>query len=155
MTELLSALSGFEGLIGAIIGAMTVLVANYITQNRTWKREDRLRNYEMRRDVYTTVLTVGSLLAEELDNLESDPHHPTEDLDKALDKLSEATITLRLLAPSEIAVQGNFVYSAAGALVNTPPDKWTVSQRGEFWQKLMKFVEAARKDLEVPRLFGG
>jgi hypothetical protein len=153
VTELLS---NYEGLIGALIGAATVLIANFITQSRTWHREDRLRNYETRRDAYRQLLYASNRVWQLLNEQEQNESHPTDELDKALDELLQSAFTLNIVAPSEVSELGQFVSWKAEKLVRTPRDEQRKNEREELSKELsqgvVKFIEAARRDLGLPSL---
>ncbi|PLS83818.1 MAG: hypothetical protein CYG60_21215 [Actinobacteria bacterium] len=146
MAEPASTLVAYQGLIGAIAGGVLGYLASLLTQGRTWKREDRLRDYEFRRDAYVSMIMV------------CDRVNDGEAGREVFSEGKKAFLTVGLVTRSEE------VRHAVIALWDLVSMKATTSRleelgitwedlgvtKAEYTNRLRKFMEAAREDLDLP-----
>ena len=139
-------LTSYQSLIGIIVGGLIVYLTGLLTQSRNWKREDRLRGYEIRRDAYVSMLMV------------CDRINDGETGQKVHADGKKAYLTIGLVTHSEEVRQ------ATANLWDLVSMKSTTSRleeigisweqlgitKSEYTNRLRKFMEAARKDLDFP-----
>lgn len=131
MAELLTS---YQGLIGVVAGGLLVYLTGLLSQGRAWKREDRLRGYEFRRDAYVKLLTVADRINE------------GETGQEIFSEMKRAYMNVRLVTYSEEVEESAEQLMVAMALLATGNTGGI--ERG--WDPMDEFLRAARVDLELP-----
>lgn len=140
-------LASYQGLIGVIAGGLLVYLTGLLTQARAWKREDRLRGYEFRRDAYVKMLMVCHRI------------NDGETGKKVHSDGQEAYLTIGLVTHSEEVRQATFRLWELMSMKSTTSnleEKMGITweelgvTKAEYTQRLRSFMEAARKDLDLP-----
>ena len=123
-------------LLGALIGGMFP----YLASRGQWRREDRLRFLEDRRDAYAELAALACDL---------ERHSAGPDLDELKSALWRALETVVLLAPLEVGEAGRGLVGAAFDLAHNQRRERQDTLRQVRLQALRRFEEAARRDLGV------